>query len=136
MSSEKVHSFFCVMIMRDCWRWLCCLSLVMMSLEETAQCIFLLLRTLYGGGPNKCSQNTRNVTNLSRSHRMLIRHALGACSYSSARISLSSWEHRNRCRQGEGVYRKHGILVLIRPVLFQLLPVNEEEAADRFGMCM
>lgn len=58
MSSEKVSSPVSVRAVRGCWCWLCpVLSLVMMSLEEIAQCIFLLYRTLYDGGPNKCSHN-------------------------------------------------------------------------------
>lgn len=32
--------------------------------------------------------------------------------------------------------RKHDILVFVRPISFLPLPINEDEAADRFGMFM
>lgn len=44
MSSEKVYSLVSVMTVRDCWCWLCSvLSLVMMSLEETARVFFFCI---------------------------------------------------------------------------------------------
>lgn len=38
--------------------------------------------------------------------------------------------------QGRGVDRKHDILVLVKPTLFLLFSVNEEEAADQDWRCL
>lgn len=122
-----------VVIMRDCWCWLhSVLNLVMMSLEETAQCIFLFYRTLYDSGPNKCSQS--HTIHLSRSHRMHST-ALGTRSYSWAQ-KFHSLRVGADLGQGKGVDRKHDIFVFIRSALFLLLPINEEEATDRGLGCL
>lgn len=122
------------MIMRDCWcRLRSVLSLVMVLLGETAQCIFLLCRTLYDGGPNKCSQNHK--IHSWRSHRM---HTTAPGTWSSSFAQKFHPLHVGAdVGQGKGVDRKRDILVFIGSILFLLLPVNEEEATDRgLGMFM
>lgn len=94
---------------------------------------FSLCRTLYDGGPNKCSQNHKIRS--WRNHRM---HPAAPGTWRSSFAQKFHPLHVGAdVGQGKGVDRKHDILVFIGSVWFLLLPVNEEEATDRgLGMFM